>query len=168
MFACEVVNVKTSPTSYFVPASSIATPSTEPTFILSTFASAKPLPTLVSTVMRSPSEYKIPPSETAPDDTIPLIVNDMDTSWTVEIAVTVSPLVNVPTNESGLICNSAIVTPAWLRVDTSITLAVAPEVPPVIFCPIISVDIELALGVVLRSVCLSHLPSEAFIIYLFG
>jgi len=45
VFACEVVNVKTSPTSYFVPASSIATPSIEPIFILSTFASAKPLPT---------------------------------------------------------------------------------------------------------------------------
>ena len=44
----------------------------------------------------------MPPSDTVVFVTIPLIVNDIETSCTEETAVAVSPSVKVPTKETGL------------------------------------------------------------------
>ena len=164
----EVVNVNTSPTSYFVPASSTTIPLIEPSLIFDTWTSATPLPTSLSKEILSPTEYKIPPSETDADATIFLMVKDIDTSWTVEVAVMVSPSENVPVIESELSVNSIIAVPAWEKLEELITKAVAPEVPPVITWPCISEPIAFVPGVVLIVVFLFHSPSEARIIYLFG
>ena len=51
-----LANVTTSPTSYFVPASSTTTPLTEPSLIFDTWTSATPLPTSLSKEILSPTE----------------------------------------------------------------------------------------------------------------
>ena len=70
-------------------------------------------------------------------------------SWTVEIAVIVSPSENVPVIESELTVNSIIAEPAWEKLEELITKAVAPEVPPVITWPCISEPIAFVPGDVL-------------------
>ena len=133
---------------------------------------AKPLPILVfvSKTKVSSTAYKALPSVTSDVDTICLTVNVIATSCTVEVAVTISPSVNVNAvfNESGLSSNSTIDVAASEKAVAEAITAVAPEELPVIFVPITSEPIALPIGVTLIIVLLDQLPAEALIINLFG
>ena len=94
----------------------------------------------------------MPPSDTVVFVTIPLIVNDMETSCTEEIAVAVSPSVKVPTKETGSISNITIESPPSAVVDALAITAVAPELTPVKILPITSEATELTPGEHLRIV----------------
>ena len=83
-----------------------------------------------STSVSSLSVWRIPSFKISVDATIPFTTNETSTSLTVELPVTVSPSVNVPTTLSS--SNSVTETAACWLTMVLITTAVAPEVWPVI------------------------------------
>ena len=123
------VNVTVSPTSYKLPPSSTMTSLTDPVRISSTTTSDTPLPRL-SILSVSDTLFSIPSFVTVDvlicDDT----VNVTSTSLVLDVAVIVSPSVNVPT----IFCNSNSVTAKLpcVNVDEDTTTAVAPDDAPVI------------------------------------
>ena len=159
------VNDTTSPTSYKLPPSSIITSLTDPVRISSTTTSDTPLPRL-SILRVSDTLFNIPSFVTADvviwDDT----VNVTSTSLVVDVAVIVSPSVNVPT----IFCNSNSVTAKFpcVKVDEDTTTAVAPDVPPVIIWLITSEPSMLAAAETLSVTFWPQLPSEALIILSVG
>ena len=117
-----------SPTSYKEPTSSTITSLTEPSAIPSITTSASPFP-IDSTVVVSPSVWRIPSLTSAVEATIPSIVNDTDTSLVVEFPLTTSPSIKVPTMFA--ISNSVTETDScWVTRELT-TIAVAPDVWPV-------------------------------------
>ena len=125
----DVVNVNASFTSYNEPASSTRTSLTVPFAIPSTISDASLLPRF-SKPTTSWSVCKIPSFVIDVLETIEETVKDTSTSLEVEFPVIVSPSVNVPTifasSNSVMDC-----IPSW-NVITSLTVAVAPELAPVI------------------------------------
>ena len=133
----ETVKVRTSPTSYFVPASSITTPLTLPDLMSPILAVALPLPIFasVSISISSDAPYNAPDSLIVTEDTIELTVNDINVSVTFETTCIVSPLANEAfgDKESRLSSNSIIETAFSVIDSAETTTADAPEVKPVIF-----------------------------------
>ena len=159
------VKVSTSPTSYFEPTSSTSTPLTEPVLIPLTIMVAKPLPTF-STSTSSKFECNIPSLTTTPDENIDVKVNATVTSLCVDVPVTSSPLVKVPIILE--MTNSVTDTvPCWNEICLS-TVAVAPELCPVISWLTTSSPETPKFGWTLIIVVLPQLPSEALIIYWLG
>ena len=136
----ETAKVRTSPTSYFVPASSTTTPLTSPISMLPILDVASPLPIFssVSISIDSETPYNAPDSSTVTDDTIELTVNYINVSVTFETTCIVSPLTNEAfgDKESRLSSNSIIETEDSFNDKDETTTADAPEVSPVIVLPI--------------------------------
>ena len=94
----------------------------------------------------------------------------MLTSWTVEIAVAISPFVNAYASfwELGFNSNSTIAAPPSANEDAAVITADAPEDAPVNNVPTTSEAIALVPGDARKIVLFDQLPAEAFIIYWFG
>ena len=159
------VNDTVSPTSYKLPPSSTMTSLTDPVRISSTTTSDTPEPRL-SILSVSDTLFSIPSFVTVDvvicDDT----VNVTSTSLVLDVAVIVSPSVNVPT----IFCNSNSVTAKLpcVNVDEDTTTAVAPDDAPVISWLITSSPVTLAAAVTLNITFWPQLPSEALIILSVG
>ena len=124
----------------------------------------------VSKTKASSATYIAPPSVAVVVATICLTVNVIATSCTVEVAVTISPSVNVNAvfNESGLSSNSTIDVLPSTNSFAEATIAVASDDFPVKVAPTTSDPIAVVDGETLIIVLLDQLPSETRIIYLFG
>ena len=118
------VKVTVSPTSYCCPTSSTMISLTDPVRISSTTTSDTPLPRL-STVRVSDVLFSIPSFVTADVLICDATVNVTSTSLVDDVAVIISPSVNVPT----ILCNSHSVTAKLpcVNVDDDTTTAVAPD-----------------------------------------
>ena len=138
---------------------------TDPVRISSTMTSDTPLPRL-SILSVSNTLFSIPSLVTADvvicDDT----VNVTSRSLVTDVAVIVSPSVNVPT----IFCNSNSVTAKFpcVKVDEDTTTAVAPDDAPVITWLITSSPDILAEAETLSKTFSVHLPSDALIILSVG
>ena len=159
------VKVIVSPTSYCCPTSSTIISLTDPVKISSTTTSDTPLPRL-STVRVSSVLFSIPSFVRTDvvicDDT----VNETSTSLVLDMALIISPSVNVPL----ILCNSNSVTaksPCVNEVDDT-TTAVASDDWPVITWLITSSPSTLAAAVTLNVVFWPQLPSELLITYWVG
>ena len=161
----DVVNVSVSPTSYNEPASSTRTSLTLPFAIPSTISSAWLLPRF-SRSTGSWSVWRIPSFVVFVLDTIEDTVKDTSTSLEIEFPVITSSSINVPT----IFASSNSVTdciPSW-NVITSLTVAVAPELAPVIIWLRTSSPVTPWKAVHLNVVSVLQSPSEVRNIWMFG
>ena len=159
------VNVTVSPSSYNVPASSTITSLTEPLDIPSITIVAFSLPT-ASSGTTSLSVWRIPSFVTVVDEMKGCTVKVTETSLEVDTPDIISASVNVPLigTISMIVTESLKLSLDCWTVRELTTVAVAPDVPPVITWFTTSSPLLPPIDVTLSVVFWPHSPEDALII----